>query len=362
VGGGDGNTGSSTYTTVAGGYNNTASGYAGTVGGGTYNNGTGVYSTIGGGIGSSANGGSATVGGGEYNNAGGLFATVGGGYGNLASGYGATVGGGVNSFAEGDYSFAAGYKAQALHDNSFVWNDGLSGTSFSSTAANQFSVRAAGGVVLAADVAISGGANAYHQLSLNGGNSNGYLYGSYPKWADGVHLGYNYYADASGGNHVINTGGGTSRISAGYGEIVLAVGNVNFAPTGVRVDATTAGVTVYGTFNNSSDRNAKQDFAPVSPAQILDKVLQLPVSEWSYKTDAATRHIGPMGQDFYSTFNIGTDEKHIAPIDEGGVAFLAIQGLDQKLESEAKEKAAEIQELKQRLAALEKIVLNQKSN
>jgi len=27
--------------------------------------------------------------------------------------------------------------------------------------------------------------------------------------------------------HVINTGGGTSRISADYGEIILAVGGIN---------------------------------------------------------------------------------------------------------------------------------------
>jgi hypothetical protein len=69
-----------------------------------------------------------------------------------------------------------------------------------------------------------------------------------------------------------------------------------------------------------------------------------------------------MGQDFYATFNIGTDEKHIAPIDEGGVALAAIQGLNRKLEQQAKEKDAEIRDLKQRLEALEKLVLNQKSN
>jgi hypothetical protein len=97
---------------------------------------------------------------------------------------------------------------------------------------------------------------------------------------------------------------------------------------------TTGGVSVYGTFNNNSDRNAKQDISAVTPAQILDKVSQLPVSEWSYKVDASTRHIGPMAQDFYSAFNIGTDDKHIAPIDEGGVALAAIQGLNQKLEAQ----------------------------
>jgi hypothetical protein len=119
---------------------------------------------------------------------------------------------------------------------------------------------------------------------------------------------------------------------------------------------TTSAVTISGTFNNNSDRNAKQDFAAVSPAQMLERVTQLPISEWSYKEDPTTRHVGPMGQDFYATFNIGTDEKHIAPIDEGGVALAAIQGLNQKVD----EKDAEIQELKARLEKLESLV-NQKN-
>src|SRR6185312_8003688 len=122
---------------------------------------------------------------------------------------------------------------------------------------------------------------------------------------------------------------------------------------------TPTSVTVYGTFNNNSDRNAKQDFSSVTPADILDKVAQLPLSEWSYKVDAGTRHIGPMAQDFYSTFNVGTDEKHIAPIDEGGVALAAIQGLNQKVDELTKEVArrdAQNAELRQRLEKLERLL------
>ena len=43
----------------------------------------------------------------------------------------------------GDYSFAAGYNAQALHNLTFVWSDGYT---FSSSAANQFLIHATGGV------------------------------------------------------------------------------------------------------------------------------------------------------------------------------------------------------------------------
>lgn len=233
---------------------------------------------------------------------------------------------------------------------------------------NLFSLPAtAGGATrFAGDLQIGTGGGDYHYLQLGGGNSSGFLYGSFPAFADGIHLGYNYYADASGVGHVVNAGGGTSRLTAGYGFLSLSVGGVNSAPTTTRLYADTSGVSVYGTFNNYSDRNAKQDFAPINPSRILEKVAQLPLSEWSYKEDPATRHVGPMAQDFYTSFNIGTDDKHIAPIDEGGVALAAIQALNRKLEetrAELKRRDAENAELKRkseslanRLETLERIV------
>ena len=71
-------------------------------------------------------------------------------------------------------------------------------------------------------------------------------------------------------------------------------------------------------------------------------------------------HRLPVAQDFYSVFNIGTDDKHIAPIDEGGLAFTAaIRGWIKNLKNSAAENA----ELKQRLEKRwKKIILHQKSN
>ena len=213
----------------------------------------------------------------------------------------------------------------------------------------------AGGAFLGSDLQIGTDAGEYHHLRLSGGNSWGYLYGSFPGLGDGIHLGYNYYWDANGGGKIINGGGGTSRISAGYGRIVLSTGDVNVQPYYENLVVSGLGgqsVTVNGTFNDNSDRNAKQDFSPVSPLQILDKVTQLPLSEWSYKMDPETRHIGPVAQDFSSTFNLGTDDKHISPMDEGGVALAAIQGLSQKL----KEKDMQIQSLEKELREIQAVV------
>jgi len=149
-------------------------------------------------------------------------------------------------------------------------------------------------------------------------------------------IGYYYGSKSFAGNSTID-----GPVLFGYNSGVL--GTEQFGTEHISLQWDSSSVSVYGTFNNNSDRNAKQHFTTVTASQILGKVAQLPVSEWSYKVDGATRHIGPMAQDFYSIFNVGTDDKHIAPIDEGGVALAAIQGLNQKLN----EKDGEIQTLKQ---------------
>jgi Chaperone of endosialidase len=245
VGGGFGNTASGSDATVSGGTHNTASGQDGTVSGGSENTASGNYSTVSGGFANTASNLDATVGGGANNNAGGQFTAVGGGYHNFATTNYATVPGGDNNTASGFASFAAGANAQALHDGAFVWADNTGGT-FASTGSNQFSVRASGGIRLAGDVQIDN--SAYHYLSLDGGNSLGFLYGSYPAFGDGIHLGYNYYADASGTGHVINTGGATSRISAGYGTISLLTGYVNGAPySGLTISGPSVPVSITST-------------------------------------------------------------------------------------------------------------------
>ena len=113
---------------------------------------------------------------------------------------------------------------------------------------------------------------------------------------------------------------------------------------------------IYGQLNQSSDRNLKERITPVNGGDILARVASLPIARWNYKTDAATPHIGPMAQDFYAAFNVGIDDKHIGTVDEGGVALAAIQGLNQKLEAEAKAKDAQISELQKRLDELEALV------
>jgi prefoldin subunit 5 len=76
--------------------------------------------------------------------------------------------------------------------------------------------------------------------------------------------------------------------------------------------------------------------------------------------------MGPMAQDFYSIFRLGTDDKTISTIDLDGVALVSIQALYQmslekdkqieQLTQEIEELRASNAALQERLEALEKLV------
>lgn len=150
VSGGRQNTAGGGYSAVAGGNSNTAIGYAAVIAGGASNSANSNFATVSGGSGNSVGNQYATVSGGRNNTAANTYATVSGGYENNATGAFATVPGGVQNAASGNYSLAAGQGASAAHAGSFVWSDSNT-DSFSSTADDQFLVRAGGGVGIGTD-------------------------------------------------------------------------------------------------------------------------------------------------------------------------------------------------------------------
>jgi hypothetical protein len=98
-----------------------------------------------------------------------------------------------------------------------------------------------------------------------------------------------------------------------------------------------------------SSRSVKTALEPVSPGQILAKVSELPLASWRYRgEDEAARHLGPFAEDFQRLFGLGNGET-ISVVDAQGVAFAAIQGLQERLAA----KDAQIADLIARLAALE---------
>ncbi|MCD6029395.1 MAG: hypothetical protein K0S78_1569, partial [Thermomicrobiales bacterium] len=101
----------------------------------------------------------------------------------------------------------------------------------------------------------------------------------------------------------------------------------------------------------TSDRALKTNFATVDPADMLERVRDLPISTWNYTADdPAVRHVGPMAQDFAALFNVGADDRHSHPLDGQGVALAAIQGLLAQID----ELQADNARLAARVAALER--------
>jgi hypothetical protein len=83
-----------------------------------------------------------------------------------------------------------------------------------------------------------------------------------------------------------------------------------------------------GTWTNASSRDLKDHLRPVDPAAVLAKIRRLPISTWHYRAEAAgVRHLGPMAEDFRRAFGLGEDGRHIATVDEEGVALAALQAL-----------------------------------
>jgi hypothetical protein len=112
-----------------------------------------------------------------------------------------------------------------------------------------------------------------------------------------------------------------------------------------------------GTWSSLSDRNAKENFVTANARDILDKVAALPMASWNYKAqDAGVRHLGPTAQDFHAAFGLGESDRTITTVDADGVALAAIQGLNQKLESELKAKEERLRTLEDELVALKKLV------
>jgi trimeric autotransporter adhesin len=350
VGGGRINWASGTNATIAGGFANTAAGWLSHVGGGDFNYAAGTIATIGGGEGNYGIGIASTIAGGADNYAPGEGSFIGGGgydgtngYGNVtqgalstvtggnynwAAGYASMIPGGLSNSAAGLASFAAGYRASANHDGAFVWADSEE-ADFASTGNNQFSIRASGGVQLANNTSLFCGSGTRQMLNLWG-----------TQYGIGVQNYTTYMRADSPGSFAWYSGGthNDAETNAG-GGLTLMILNSH-------------GLRVNGTFVSASDRNVKRDFAPVDSRSVLEKVVSMPLQTWAYKLDPATRHLGPVAQDFKAAFDLGADDKTIATVDADGVALAAIQGLNQKLE----QKEDEIRALKTRLDDLEKLV------
>jgi hypothetical protein len=267
------------------------------------------YTTVAGGQGNSATGNSATVSGGTSNNASKMYATVSGGNYSSATANAATVCGGFHNQASGDSATVAGGRENV----------------------------AAGGKSFAAG----------YRAKVAASHEGTFLFADSSQ-ADFPSAAANEFAVRAPGGARVITGAAGPRSPGGTGVALPAGG---------------------GAWSSLSDRNAKTNFATIAGGSILERLANLSIQSWNYRTqDASVRHIGPTAQDFYAAFQVGEDDRHISTVDADGVALAAIQELyrlnqkqNQQIEQltrQLTERAREAEQMRVRLVRLEQAMKN----
>jgi hypothetical protein len=374
VGGGRGNFAGGIGSAASGGLTNTATGLAATVAGGEGNIASGEDSAIGGGYGNQASGMESAVSGGELNDASGVISFVGGGYGNIARGYAASVAGGFLDGATNNYATVAGGLCNVAGGAGASVSGGITNTALGFTATISGGEWNWASGAASAIVGGYGNQASGFESAVVGGEWNdasgviSFVGGGYGNIADGfASVIPGGYANQASGSYSFAAGAGAVATNDGAfvwaddssANAVRSTANNQFTARcagGIRFfanAAATVGVQLApggNAWSLASDRNLKQNFTPVDTRAILAKVVATPVTEWNLiSQDPAIRHIGPMAQDFKAAFAVGEDDRHISATDADGVAFAAIQGLDEVV----KEKDARIAELERRLSSLE---------
>jgi len=222
----------------------------------------------------------ATVGGGVGNTASGDASTVSGGSGNTASGENATVSGGIGNTASGEAAIVSGGSGN--------------------TAIGEFS--------------FASGRNA---------------------------------SAAHDGSFVFNGGIGTPLATVGQNQfLVRAPGGVIFVSNEGAGLGSWSGVNLpggAGAWSMLSDRKMKQGFRALDADEILRRIAAMDIQEWSYITqDESIRHVGPVAQDFYAAFGLGTSDERISTVDIDGISLVAIQALARRT-AELESALAELQ-------------------
>jgi len=255
--------------------------------------------------------------------------------------------------AGGAYSTAIGYHAETVNDGSTMiagYSDGGLSSGIRDSAQNQFIVAAAGGVGINTSLAADG-LPLRDELTIAPSPSlpaaNADL--TFETTANAAYSGFNLAADPNGYLELsgLTFSGGTLNYARLLTVNYFSSGSADFAfngttyhgPLTVGNDGESNGngayVTSGGVWTNASSKSFKENFANVDVMGVLDKLVALPMQTWFYKASHEEgQHMGPFAEDFAKMFGLGNDEKHITTVDESGVAFAAIQGLNRKVENE----------------------------
>ncbi|MCX6295328.1 MAG: tail fiber domain-containing protein, partial [Bacteroidetes bacterium] len=114
-----------------------------------------------------------------------------------------------------------------------------------------------------------------------------------------------------------------------------------------------------GVWTVVSDRNKKENIKELDLKEILNKIDQLPITQWNYIFEKdSVQHIGPMAQDFHALFGLnGSSDKMISTTDPAGVALAGVKALSvnaKELQQTIENLKAENAEIKKQLEAQQK--------
>ena len=157
------------------------------------------------------------------------------------------------------------------------------------------------------------------------------------------------FSNTNSGNFTVSkvgTGGFEFEVQGNGRTKIKSQGTLNFDMRSNGNLIIPNGTVTATNYVTSSSKALKEDFSKVDQAIIMQKLDKLELSKWRYKDpEVKGHHIGPMAEEFYKLFELGPDNKHVVATDMASIALIASKHLK-----------AENNELKNRLAVLEKLV------
>lgn len=270
----------------------------------------------------------------------------------------------------GDYSFASGYNARAAGNYGIAFG-------FNTTASGEGAMAVGNASISSGDYAFSAG----HNPQATGDHSVALGRGALAHAESAIAIGYHPTADApyalSLGNYTYAHG--ESSVAIGYhaqamhdGSFIFndkidAIGYVETTAANQFMVKASGGSVFYtdadlttgvellpgaGAWSILSDRERKENIESIDAQEYLNRLDQIDVFSWSYiSQDSSITHIGPMAQDFYHTFNLGTDSTTINSGDFDGINLLLIKALDEKM-AQLENQAVTLAEMEAELAEL----------
>lgn len=245
---------------------------------------------------------------------------------------------GYNTKASGQYSAAFGFGSFATDEGAFAVGNGAAATGLYSfaaghnpTASGDYSIALGRGAIATNTGAIGIG---YHPTATG---TSALGFGNYVIAAGDYsmalgfrsrtlsnHDGSFIYADHSTTGTLETTAANQFMVRAAGGTIFYTSANLS---TGV---ALAPGA---GAWSTLSDSTLKENITPINALSFINKIEELDIYSWSYKSQNNTiKHIGPMAQDFYKTFKLGTNKTTINSGDFDGINLLLLKGLNEKVQ------------------------------